>query len=365
MKKKSGAKIFFVILLLVLAAGGGLYYAWKHNLLPLAAGGSEAVTYSVKKEVYENCIEVAGTVSAAHVQTLQALSSGTVVAVYVSQGDSVKKGDVILQLDDSQQQYDLAKHDYDMQTTRITGSGKQVKLKETERLSLLQKISDRRVTATFDGVIAAISASVGDSLDAKDSVGSLVDLSYLTATVEIAETDVAKLQVGQPVEFSFPAAGGGSVMGYVVGWPAIGEVTSRGATVVKATLRVDDYPETVLPNFSFSGKIQIAPPETFLLVNRLAVGRENGASFVVDARSGQRSEVKVVPYDMDYVRIVSGTVTEGAVLAAQASMERSGRNAGKGAFPAGTGRGSGSSGGRERSGGMPGGGAGAPPPGRM
>ncbi|HBG65365.1 MAG TPA: RND transporter [Treponema sp.] len=363
MKKKSGGGIFLLFLLLAGAAGGGLYYAYTHKLLPSVGVTDDTVTYMVKKEVYENCIEVAGTVSAAHEQTLQALSSGTVVAVYVSQGDRVRKGDVILQLDDTQQQYDLAKHDYDMQTTRITGSSKQVKLKETERLSLLQKIAERKVTATFDGVIAAISASVGDSLDAKDSVGSLVDLSYLTATVEIAETDVSKLQVGQPVEFSFPAAGKETVMGYVTGWPAIGEVTSRGATVVKATLRIDEYPESILPNFSFSGKIQIAPAETFLLVNRLAVGREDGVSFVVDARSGLRSEVKVVPYDVDYVKIVSGSVSEGAVLAAQSGGERSGKNAGRAASSA-RDKTTGDSRARNE-GGFPGGGAGGPPPGRM
>ena len=80
--------------------------------------------YTVKIETYENIIEISGTVSAAQQQTLQALSAGTVVAVNVKAGDYVKKGDVILQLDNTTELYNLAKHDYDMATTKISGSSR-------------------------------------------------------------------------------------------------------------------------------------------------------------------------------------------------------------------------------------------------
>lgn len=284
----------------------------------------DKITYRVKKETYENVIEVAGVVSAAQKQTLQALSAGTVVSVNVRQGDSVKKGDLIIQLDDTEQVYNLAKHDYEMETVRISGSARELALKETQRLSLLQKISDRKVIATFDGIIADIDVAVGDSLEAKDSVGTLVNVSYLTADVEIAETDVAKLTAGQKVKFTFPAYDG-TVEGYVVGWPAIGEVTSRGATVVKTRLRIDSpYPDVILPNFSFSGKIQISPPEDFLLVERYAVGRDDRQAFVVKDKSSKRTDVKVMPYDKTYVKIIEGDVQEGDVLKAQVESQTSG-----------------------------------------
>ena len=108
----------------------------------LANKDNENITYTVNQESYENVIEISGTVSAAQEQTLQALSDGTVVGLYVQEGDYVKKGDVILQLDDTSEQYNLAKHDYDMATTRISGSERELKLMETQRLSLVQKIAD-------------------------------------------------------------------------------------------------------------------------------------------------------------------------------------------------------------------------------
>ena len=161
-------KILVIIICSAILIGAAVSItAIKNKLSP---SQTSQTTYIVKKEIYKNEISVSGTVSAAQEQTLQALSDGTVVAVFVKQGDKVKKGDTIIQLDDTTQQYNLAKHDYEMETTRISGSRKELALKETERLSLLQKISERKVLATFDGIIADIDVSVGDSLEAKDSV---------------------------------------------------------------------------------------------------------------------------------------------------------------------------------------------------
>ncbi|MBO4385435.1 MAG: HlyD family efflux transporter periplasmic adaptor subunit [Treponema sp.] len=322
-KKNRWLKLLIILLVSGIVIVGALSVVKKL----LAAKKLNNTTYKVREEIYENAIDIAGTVSAAQKQTLQALSDGTVVAVNVKQGDVVKKGDVIIQLDDTTQKYNLAKHDYDMQTTLITGAARQYQLMKTQRDALVQKVEERKVTATFDGIIADIDVSVGDSLEAKDSVGTIVDVSYLTADVEISETDVSKLAVGQTVEFTFSALSGKTVNGYVVSWPAIGEVTSRGATVVKAKVRIDEYPEGILPNFSFSGKIKISPDEKYLIVERYAVGRENGQAFVQLVPSGEKINVTVSPYTAEYVKIESG-LKGGEVLKAQSSAETSGRRRG-------------------------------------
>lgn len=325
MKKKKIVKII-IIVIAVLAI---IFFTLIGLRKIINSKTSDNTTYTVNKETYENVIEISGTIAAAQEQTLQALSDGTVLEVNVEAGDSVKKGDTIIQLDDTEQVYNLAKHDYSMATTRISGSEKELALMETQRLSLVQKIADRKVVATFDGVIADLDVAVGDSLEAKDEVGTLVNVDYLTAEVEIAETDVSKLKVGQKVIFSFPAYTKGDVEGYVVGWPAIGEVTSRGATVVDAKLRIDDYPEEILPNFSFTGKIEISPTEENLVVERYAVAYENGNAYVVLAKTGEKKSVKVVPYGTDYVKITEG-LEGGEVLKQLTTPKKSGSNRNRG-----------------------------------
>ena len=322
----------------------------------ISSKNTENVTYTINKEVYENVIEISGTVAAAQEQTLQALSDGTVLAVYVQAGDKVKKGDVILQLDDTTEQYNLAKHDYDMATTRISGSERELKLMETQRLSLVQKIADRQVVATFDGVIADLDVAVGDSLEAKDTVGTLVNVDYLTAEVEIAEADVQKLQIGQKVSFTFSALSNETIEGYVTGWPAIGEVTSRGATVVNAKVRIDDYPEGILPNFSFTGKIELSPTEENLVVSRYAIAYDSdGQAYVQLAKTGETKNVSVQRYGSDYVKILEG-LNGGEILKQLTKPKSSGWNKNQG--------GPGMPGGAPAGGnGGFGGGAGSPPPG--
>jgi multidrug efflux pump subunit AcrA (membrane-fusion protein) len=291
-----------------------------------ASKSSELVLYRVRQETYENVIEIAGTVSAAKSQTLQSLNDGTVVGVYKKEGDTVKAGDLIVQLDDSEQQYNLANLDYEISVAKQNQTSGKIKLMETQRRSLVQKISDRKIAATFDGIIADLDVDPGDYLEAKDSIGTLVDTSYLTAEVEVAETDVSKLKIGQKVVFTFPAYDG-QVEGYLVSYPAIGEVTSRGATIVNAKVRIDEVPDGVLPNFSFTGKIYITEPETKLVVERYAIGHEEGKAFVeVMERGGRttRKEVEVEPYTADYVNIKSG-LSGGEMLKAQSSAGKSGR----------------------------------------
>ena len=319
MKKK--IKII-IICAAVLAVTGIALFLLKTLL---SSKGTEKVFYTANVETYENIIEISGTVAAAQEQTLQARSAGTVTAVYVKAGDKVKKGDIIIQLDDSEQLYNLEKQEYNMATKKLTASARELKLLETERNSLLQKVEDRKVIATFDGIIADLDVAVGDSLEAKDTVGTLVNLDYLTAEVEVTETDVSKLKVGQTVNFTFPAYGSETVTGYVTGWPAIGEITTRGTTVVKANLRIDDYPEEILPNFSFTGKIEISPTEQYVVVSRYAIGYENKQPYVVLAKGNEKRSVKVQPYGSEYVKVLEG-LEGGEVLLQQSTPKRSGMN---------------------------------------
>ncbi|MCR4736445.1 MAG: efflux RND transporter periplasmic adaptor subunit [Treponema sp.] len=318
---KKGVKIGIIVLVILTLAAGilfGLRFIFSQ-------AADENTVYKVKTERYENIIEISGTVAAAQEQTLQALSDGTVVGLYVKAGDKVKKGDIILLLDDTTQQYNLAKHDYDMATTRITGSARELKLMETQRLALVQKIEDRKVVATFDGIIADLDVAFGESLEAKDSVGTLVNVDYLTAEVEVAETDVSKLQVGQKVELEFSAYDEETVYGYVESWPTIGEITSRGATIVNVKIRIDEFPSVILPNFSFTGKIQLEEPVDNLVVSRYAIGYEDKKPFVVLAKTGEKIFVKVQPYGKEYVKILEG-LEGNEVLTQQSTPPKSGQN---------------------------------------
>jgi multidrug efflux pump subunit AcrA (membrane-fusion protein) len=378
-REKKGKKARAVIIIAAVAlAGAGGFAAFpplRGVLTGLAWwGGKESSeeTYRVRSETYTNIIEIAGTIAAAKEQQLQAAGAGTVTAVYVREGSRVTKGQVILMLDDSEQRYNLEKHDFDMAQKRVSGSPRELELMARQREVLEQRLKDRQVIANFSGVIAQFSIAVGDVVEAKDSAGVILDRSYLKATVEVVETDAPKLRPGQKVTLNFPALAAAEentvVEGRVYSFPAVAAKSSRGASVVKAEIHIDDPPDVILPNYSFTGEIEISPPVAMLLVERLAIGyeylagsesvwtgREGGASVnegnapgdeggarragpregtafaekvLSDGGKGAKLErvaVRVEPYGEEFVKVLSG-LAEGDEVKAQMPVPRSGEN---------------------------------------
>lgn len=145
-------------------------------------------TYQVHSETVENIIEIAGTISAAQEQKLQAAGNGTVTGVYVKAGDIVKKGDLIMMLDDTAQRFDIDQQDYLIEQAQINGALRNLEILKKQRLVLQQKLEDRMIRANFDGIVAYLDVAEGAYLEAKDVVGTMIDRSYLKELVEVAET---------------------------------------------------------------------------------------------------------------------------------------------------------------------------------
>lgn len=316
MKKKRIITIVIIATVLVLAFGA--FFVFK----PFNKQSSGEKTYTVIKEVYENVIEISGTVEAAESQTLQVAGAGTVEAVYVNEGDIVKEGDVILDLNKSEQQYNLEKHDYDIEQKKINGSTREVELMETQRDMLLEKFEDRQVVAMFDGIIADLDVSEGDVLESKDGIGTLINRDYLKATIEVVETDVSSLKIGQKVYLTFPAYEKGVVEGKVLSWPSVARVSNSGATVVDVEIIIENPPIEILPNYSFIGEIEISPTDEMLLVESSAIGKDDAGMYVtVINRDGstEKRSVEAKMFSRTHMQIISG-LSEGEIVAAQGNL---------------------------------------------
>jgi multidrug efflux pump subunit AcrA (membrane-fusion protein) len=314
-KKKKNIIIISIIVLVMLSAVTVIIVDNIRNSSSL-----EGVTYTVRSETFENEIDVSGYIDAAETQTLYVASDATVTAINVKEGEIVKAGDVLVQFSDSEEKYDVAEEEYDIEQSVISGSVKEVALMRKKLEMLKDDLKDKQIIATYDGIVASLDASVGDYYEAADTIGTLINRKYLTADVEVVETDVSKLKIGQKVILDFPAYPDVEIEGIVSSWPAIAEISDSGSTVVMVEMRIYDAPEEILPNYSFTGKIEVSEAQDILLVERYAIGRdkETGAfvEIVEKDKSITRTPVEIESYGTTYVKILSG-VEEGAVLIAQ------------------------------------------------
>jgi multidrug efflux pump subunit AcrA (membrane-fusion protein) len=203
-----------------------------------------------------------------------------------------------------------------MNQERINGASAKLALMEEQRKVLLQNIRNRRLEARFNGVIGQLSLSRGDYAKAQDIFGYLIDRSYLKATVEVVETDAARLKAGQTARLNFPAYPDLKVEAVVLSYPAVGRIASRGATVLDTEIRINNPPAEILPGYSFTGEIISGEEEQVLTVESAAVAYENGRTYaeryirskpeLQEPDRTERVAVEVIPYGRNTVRVLSG-----------------------------------------------------------
>lgn len=268
------------------------------------------VKLNVQRQTIKNVIDISGNISAANSQKLMASSNSIVEYVFVKEGDFVKKGMPLVWMDSLEEDYNLKVVDHNIEEQRINGSKKKLELLLAERKVKEKKLRDKQLSARFDGIVASLDCNPGDYFEQGSSYfGELIDRSYLEAIVEILEDDVQKLKIGQRVVFSFPAIEGEEIEGYVKSYPAVGDITDRGATVVKTNIRIDNPPDYLLPGYSFTGEIYVKEPEDVLTLKNEGILFKKGETFAERYTEDGGTElvrVKVEPLTKGVVKVLEG-----------------------------------------------------------
>ena len=308
--------------LCILALAGGWYFFMK----PQRAKQSDLPPLTVKKEIEHNQIEVSGYIEAAQTQILEAPGEGFVEQVRIKEGDKVKKGALLFALDTDKQNYDVARQSFAIKQERINGASQKLRLMEQELQLLEKQLADRKIHAKFNGIVAALKITQGQYAKPKDVFGTLIDRSFLKATVEIAESDASRLAVGQKVDMTFPAEPDIKVQAEVISYPAIARLTSLGRTVVDTLIRLDNPPEKILPGYSFNGTIVTGADSEALIVEQDAIRYVEGKPFVdkIDGADTREIAVTIEPYIKGFVKILSG-VQENDVLKNQTKINNNNR----------------------------------------
>jgi RND family efflux transporter MFP subunit len=150
---------------------------------------------------------------------LAAPFAGIVVAVHVIEGQSVKAGDVVVELDDrmAQAAVDKAQHALvfaqqvvDRQTRVLAFGGTSIQAKQeadqrlaaarAELASAQAAIAQVRLASPLDGVVARISVQPGQSVDLNTMVAEIIDLKRLVATVSVPADEAMHLRTGQTAD---------------------------------------------------------------------------------------------------------------------------------------------------------------------
>lgn len=273
----------------------GRYLAIFAGLL-LNAGCSDNTPKMQSNEITVRVIQVSsqsnatteqyvGTVNSSVQADLSFQVPGQVKAVYVSEGQSVRTGQLLAELEcenlvssheaahaslrQAQDGYDRLKALYD------NGSLPEVKLVEIQTqleqaksmASIsLKNLKDAKLVAPFNGVITAKSIEPGEGVVPAIKKFTLSRLEPLEVKISVPENEIASVHIGDRCAISVAAAGNGEMLGHVTEKNVI---ANRLSHTYEVKLKFDEEPQSVMPG---------------MVCNVALYAPENGSSIVLPAR---------------------------------------------------------------------------------
>lgn len=375
--KKYGKKIILAII--ILAVGAVSYYKF---LAP--AEQVHYVTVNVGLGNISRTVNATGEVGAAQLVDVGAQVSGQIESLYVKLGQTVKKGDLLAQIDSTTQQNDLDSNKAKLQSYQAQLEKAQVTLKvaksqyDREKKLLASNATSKEnvenaenahatakssvaeleslitqtqiavntaevnlgyttIIAPLDGTIVALLVEEGQTVNANQTTPNIVqiaDLSQMEILLEISEGDITKIEPGMTVTYtvlSEPTRIFETTL-YSVD-PGLTKLTngtySQGSNTSEA---VYYYGRLLVPNpegklrigMTTQSSVLIAHAEDVLTVPTMAVHTKGSAKYVNVLEAGHvvAKFVETGLSDNMNIEIISGLNTgDAAVLSQMTSKE--------------------------------------------
>jgi RND family efflux transporter MFP subunit len=211
----------------------------------------------------------------------------------------------------TQQNLDDALTEQAAAQARISAAQAQTLAAEKEFHQVLTRLAKALLRAPIDGVIALRDVNLGDLVGEAGSTRILfriVDNRLLDLTVTVPSSEMAKVQVGQPVTFTTDALPGQTFTGRIKFInPAVNE-TDRS---IKVIAEIRNEPEVLKSGLFVKGRIVTGRRANVLEIPRSAlldwdVKARQGDIWVVVQGQAQRRKVRTGGLDRDWVEVASG-----------------------------------------------------------
>ena len=226
-------------------------------------------------------------------RTLTALASGTVSAINVQEGDTVSKGDILIELTGD----DL--------TESIQSASESLRSAEISMQNQQDNMSNYTITSPISGTIIEKDAKQGDALTSGSTLCVIYDLSYLEMVINVDELQIGALSVGQKVQLTADAVTDKTYVGTVTRVSMKGS-SSGGTTTYPITIRIDNT-DGLRPGMNANAEIVVAEAGNALVVPNAAVIR--GGYVLVSKKSPSAAnavEDMDAPEGYVYVKVETG-----------------------------------------------------------
>jgi multidrug efflux pump subunit AcrA (membrane-fusion protein) len=342
---KKNKKRLIIIVVVVIVVGGGLFFILKNR----QTGTSQRAlpTFTAQISDLSEKLSLSGTVKTVFLTEVNTKAEGVVRSVYVQNGEQVKQGAKMFEIElspESKQQAQSAYNSYlnaknSLESTQASLHAAKVTLfnknqyfidhaveedldpntpayimQESDWLNAEAnyKASENKitvsqqavtvaylnyqqyqstVTAPTSGEVSGIAVTEGMMISNTDEMSQRLAViktgQTLLVQLDVSELDIAKVKVGQEAEITLPATDDQVFTGEVISIDQIGSVNSGSATYPVLVSFTVPEAVTILPNMSADVDLKIEAKEAVLTVSTLAVQKDEEGQYYVNVVSGR------------------------------------------------------------------------------
>lgn len=272
----------------------------------------------VVEQITQPIVNISGSLNAYDLQDVILRTNGAITAVNFDEGEKVKKGDVLATVDDTNQQYMIAKLESDIKNAKFNGNQNALYLLNLQLTNAKNNLEYTKALANFDGVVAYQGWETGD-YNTVGVTGNMIvaDLSKFKSTVEIDEMDINNIKVGQIAKLNFDSLPGVTAEAVVTKIPMLGRYNQQGFGVMDVEIAINNPPAGLRTGFTFDGTIKSDEKVTRMIIDQATI-KQSGDDTIVTKKMEDGS-LKDVVVKVKYLgesksQVLSGDVEAGDTL---------------------------------------------------
>ncbi len=301
-------------------------------------------TATVSTQTLKQTVTASGTVAAARTADLSFAVGGTVTAVYVAPGDTVRKGQRLASVGDAVLQAELDAAESALAAARTTRSenvsdGASAQQLAADRAAVLaaeskltqaqEAVGEAVLRATAKGTVTAVGIEVGDTVGSGSGASGTGASSTSTGTITVVSTgrfvveatvasrDVEQVTTGLQAEITVSGVDE-TLYGTVQDVGLVAETDSTGAAVFPVTIKITDRRDDLFAGTSADLAVVVSQRMGVLTVDSRAVrtdGDETYVERITDTATGAstRTTVELGETTGMATEVVSG-LSEGDVV---------------------------------------------------
>jgi membrane fusion protein, multidrug efflux system len=185
---------------------------------------TQVVMVEARQQPISEKLALVGSLAGNEVVEIKSETDGNVAEIHFQEGKPVKKGDLLIQLDESKLAASVAEAEANLKLSQVTlGRNKQlynerlISQQEFDQASALfdahraavdlrkRQLQDTRIYAPFSGTAGARMVSPGQVISKDTVLTSLVDASIIKAEFNVPERFLGEVKVGQSIELTVAA----------------------------------------------------------------------------------------------------------------------------------------------------------------